>query len=127
AGEYAAQSVETASPENRNTLECALAEAAFMTGLERNADVVYMTSYAPLFAHVNRWQWTPDLIWFDNLSSYGTANYFVQKMYANHTGTHTLPIKRNAENITGQNGLYASASIDQRTGEVILKLVNVLP
>ncbi len=127
AGEYAAQSVETASPENRNTLECALAEAAFMTGLERNADVVYMTSYAPLFAHVNRWQWTPDLIWFDNLTSYGTANYFVQKLFANNAGTHTLSIKSKAENITGQNGLYASASIDQRTGEVILKLVNVLP
>ena len=53
AGEYAAQSVATASPDNKNNWECALAEAAFMTGLERNADVVTMCSYAPLFAHVD--------------------------------------------------------------------------
>ena len=127
AGEYAAQSVETASPDNRNTLECAIAEAAFMTGLERNADVVYMTSYAPLFAHVNRWQWTPDLIWFDNLNSYGSANYYVQKMYANNPGTHTLSVKINGENVTGQDGMYAAASIDQNSDKIIIKVVNVLP
>ncbi len=66
-GEYAAQSVAIVSTKNRNNLECALAEAAFMTGLERNADVVRMASYAPLFANVEAWQWTPDLIWIDNL------------------------------------------------------------
>ena len=59
-GEYAAQSVGVASPDNRNNWECALAEAAFMTGLDRNADVVRMASYAPLFAHVDGWQWTPE-------------------------------------------------------------------
>jgi alpha-L-arabinofuranosidase len=59
AGEYAAQSVAIASPENKNNWECALAEAAFMTGLERNAEVVAMCSYAPLFAHTEGWQWTP--------------------------------------------------------------------
>ena len=57
AGEYAAQSVQTTSPDNKNNWECALAEAAFMTGLERNADVVVMTSYAPLMAHADGWQW----------------------------------------------------------------------
>ena len=66
-GEYAAQSDFIVSTKNRNNLETALAEAAFMTGLERNADVVRMASYAPLFAHVDGWQWTPDLIWVDNL------------------------------------------------------------
>ncbi|MGR3811009.1 alpha-L-arabinofuranosidase C-terminal domain-containing protein [Jiulongibacter sp. NS-SX5] len=126
AGEYAAQSVQTASPENRNTLECAISEAAFMTGLERNADVVYMTSYAPLFAHVNRWQWTPDLIWFDNLTSYGTANYYVQKMYSTNPGTHTLSIKRDGENVTGKDGLYATAAIDKNSNELIIKVVNTL-
>ncbi len=124
AGEYAAQSVATVSPDNKNNWECALAEAAFMTGLERNADVVYMTSYAPLFAHVNRWQWTPDLIWFDNLTSFGTANYYVQKLYANNAGTKTIPIKNNGENLTGKKGLYATASLDEKTNEVIIKLVN---
>lgn len=124
AGEYAAQSVETVSPDNKNNWECALSEAAFMTGLERNADVVYMSSYAPLFAHVNRWQWTPDLIWFDNLSSFGTANYLVQKLFSNNAGTKTISIKSAGANISGQEGIYGSASIDEKTSEVIVKLVN---
>src|SRR5690606_11326663 len=64
AGEYAAQSVAIASPDNKNNWNCALSEAAFMTGLERNAEVVHLTSYAPLMAHSEGWQWTPDLIWF---------------------------------------------------------------
>ena len=100
AGEYAAQSVGSVSPENRNNWKSALAEAAFMTGLERNADVVRMASYAPLFAHVDAWQWTPDLIWFDNLRSYGTPNYYVQKLFANNTGTRSrsLSTPRRARN-----------------------------
>ena len=69
AGEYAAHSKENPEAESRNNWESALAEAAFMTGLERNADIVQMCSYAPLFAHVDAWQWRPDLIWFDNLNS----------------------------------------------------------
>ncbi|MCP9755792.1 alpha-L-arabinofuranosidase [Lacihabitans sp. CCS-44] len=124
AGEYAAQSHAIVSPDNKNNWECALSEAAFMTGLERNADVVYMTSYAPLFAHVNRWQWTPDLIWFDNLTAFGTANYQVQKLYATNAGSSTLSIKSNGENLTGQQELYATAAFDAKTNEVIIKLVN---
>ncbi len=74
-------------PDNRNNWECALSEAAFITGLERNADVVLMSSYAPLFGHVEAWQWTPNMIWFDNLRSYGTPNYYVQKMFSVNRGT----------------------------------------
>ncbi|HWS01151.1 MAG TPA: alpha-L-arabinofuranosidase C-terminal domain-containing protein [Prolixibacteraceae bacterium] len=124
AGEYAAQSVSGANPENKNNWRCAIAEAAFMTGLERNADVVSLCSYAPLLAHVDAWQWTPDLIWFDNLSSYGTPNYYVQKMFSNYKGTHVLPVLAGNQPLTGQNGLYASASLDQNANEIILKLVN---
>jgi alpha-N-arabinofuranosidase len=124
AGEYAAQSVKTCSPNNQNTWECALAEAAFMTGLERNADVVNLCSYAPLFAHVDGWQWKPDLIWFDNLKSFGTANYYVQKLFSNNKGTQVLPILLEDKPLTGQNGLYASAAFDQKSNEIILKLVN---
>jgi alpha-N-arabinofuranosidase len=124
AGEYAAQSKFTCSPDNQNNWKCALSEAAFMTGLERNADVIYMCSYAPLFAHVDAWQWTPDLIWFDNLKSFGTANYFVQKLFSNNKGTEVLPIFLENKPITGQNGLYASAVFDKNTDEIILKLVN---
>jgi alpha-N-arabinofuranosidase len=124
AGEYAAQSVSTGSPENKNTWDCAISEAAFMTGLERNADVVRMASYAPLFAHVDAWQWTPDLIWFDNLKSYGTPNYYVQKMYATNAGTTMLPVQmpNNAKN--GDANLFASAVADDKAGDIIIKLVN---
>jgi alpha-N-arabinofuranosidase len=124
AGEYAAQSVKTCSPDNKNNWKCALAEAAYMTGLERNADVVYMTSYAPLFAHTEGWQWTPDLIWFDNLKSFGTANYYVQRLFSNNKGTHVLPMMLENKPLTGQDGLYASAAFDQNSNEIILKLVN---
>jgi alpha-N-arabinofuranosidase len=125
AGEYAAQSVAIASADNKNNWECALSEAAFMTGLERNADVVVMTSYAPLFAHADAWQWTPDLIWFNNLSSYGTANYYVQKMYSTHCGTDLLSISfENGKAVIGQNGLYSSAVKDSGLGELFIKLVN---
>lgn len=124
AGEYAAQSVAIGSPDNKNSWDCAISEAAFMTGLERNADVVTMASYAPLFAHVDAWQWTPDLIWFDNLKSYGTPNYYVQKLFATNPGTTMLPVQlgNNAKN--GQDNLFASAVADDKVGEVIVKLVN---
>lgn len=127
AGEYAAQSVATVSPLNRNNWLCAVSEAAFMTGLERNADVIKMASYAPLFAHVEGWQWTPDLIWFDNLASYGTPNYYVQKLFANNKGTHTVAITANNETLKGQDSLYASAVTDAATGELIIKIVNTSP
>jgi alpha-L-arabinofuranosidase len=124
AGEYAAQSVAIASPDNKNNWDCALSEAAFMTGLERNADVVYMTSYAPLMAHSEGWQWTPDLIWFNNLKSYGTANYYVQKMFSNNRGSHVLKITENGKPIIGAKDVYATATKDTVTKELILKIVN---
>ena len=124
AGEYAAQSVQTGSPKNKNTWQCAMAEAAFMTGLERNADVVSMASYAPLFAHVEGWQWTPDLIWFDNLKSYGTPNYYVQQLYSLNKGTDVVPITLNNETVTGQDDCFASAALDNSTHELIIKIIN---
>lgn len=127
AGEYAAQSVGIASPDNRNNWECALSEAAFITGLERNADVVQMSSYAPLFGHVDAWQWTPNMIWFDNLRSYGTPNYYVQKMFSVNKGTRLLPVLLDGSAKNGQRELYASSSLDEQTGEVIMKVVNTAP
>jgi alpha-L-arabinofuranosidase len=124
AGEYAAQSDKTVSVNNRNNWLTALSEAAFMTGLERNADVVVMASYAPLFAHAEGWQWTPDLIWVDNLNVIGSANYQVQKLYSINKGTHIIPMLLNNEVIAGQDSLYASASLDNKTNELILKVVN---
>src|SRR5215207_8236467 len=127
AGEYAAQSVAIASPDNRNNWECALSEAAFVTGLERNADLVRLSSYAPLFGHVEAWQWTPNMIWFDNLRSYGTPNYYVQKLFSTNRGTVLLPVLLDGSPKNGQDDLYASASLDERAGEVILKVVNTAP
>ena len=127
AGEFAAQSARIASPENRNNWECALSEAAFMTGLERNADLVVMASYAPLLAHTEAWQWTPNLIWFDNLRSYGTPNYYVQKLFSANRGTTILPVLLDGSTRNGQRELYASASLDKGVGEVVLKVVNTAP
>jgi alpha-N-arabinofuranosidase len=119
AGEYAAQTSGVAKPDNKNNWRGAIAEAAFMTGLERNGDVVQMASYAPLMAHVDAWQWTPDAIWFDNLRSYGTPNYQVQRLFGSNTGTRVVPINPQAE-----KDLFSSASIDERRNELIVKVIN---
>jgi alpha-N-arabinofuranosidase len=124
AGEYAAQSVAIASPNNKNNWQCAISEAAYLTGLERNADIVWLTSYAPLFAHVDGWQWTPDLIWFNNLESYGTPNYYVQKLFSTNAGTKLLPITSDDKPLIGQHNVYASSVIDENSNEIIVKLVN---
>ncbi len=124
AGEYAAQSDRTVSVNNRNTWLTAISEAAFMTGLERNAGVVSMASYAPLFAHIDGWQWTPDLIWVDNLRSYGTPDYYVQKLFSLNKGSKVVPITLNNDVVAGQDSLYASAVIDAATNEVVIKIVN---
>jgi len=125
-GEYAAQSEGVARPGNRNNWQCALAEAAFMTGLERNADVVVMSCYAPLFGHEERWQWRPDLIWFDNLQSYGTPNYYVQQLFSRHRGDVVLPVAVSGQEppTSKEPGLYVTASRDLQAGEIILKVVN---
>ncbi|MES1225696.1 MAG: alpha-L-arabinofuranosidase C-terminal domain-containing protein, partial [Bacteroidota bacterium] len=123
-GEYAAQSDHTVSVDNKNNWLTALSEAAFMTGLERNADVVSMASYAPLFAHVDGWQWTPDLIWVNNLQSYGTPDYYVQKLFSLNKGTTVIPVTLNNDAVAGQDSLYASAVIDAAAKEVIIKIVN---
>lgn len=124
AGEYAAQSDHTVSVDNKNNWLTAISEAAFMTGLERNAAVVNMASYAPLFAHADGWQWTPDLIWVDNLRAYGTPDYYVQKMFSTNKGNKVVPITLGDKAVTGQDSLYASASVDTVSNELIIKLVN---
>ena len=124
AGEYAAHSKEDKDAESRNTWYSAIAEAAFMTGLERNADIIRMASYAPLFAHVEAWQWRPDLIWFDNLRVVGTPNYYVQKLFAVNRGTHAVPILQDGKLVNGKDSIYASAVIDKAANEIIIKIVN---
>jgi alpha-N-arabinofuranosidase len=125
-GEYAAQSVAIVSTKNRNNWECALSEAAYLTGLERNADVVRMASYAPLFANTEAWQWTPNLIWCDSLHLYGTPNYYVQQLFSRNRGDVILPTQLSGiqETSAQVQRLYASATRDDGAGEVIIKVVN---
>lgn len=123
AGEYACHS----KGYKRNHFNAALCEAAFMTGLERNADVVRMATYAPLFAHVEGWQWRPDMIWFDNLRSVPTASYYVQQFYGTYKGSRVLPLTMTGKPVIGadgQYGLFASAVVDDASGDYIIKVAN---
>jgi alpha-N-arabinofuranosidase len=86
--------------------------------------VVYMASYAPLFANVDGWQWTPDMIWVNNLQTIGTPNYYVQKLFSLNKGTNVVPALMDGKAIEGEDSLYASAVIDKNTNDVIIKLVN---
>ena len=123
AGEYACHARE----HKYNHFYAALHEAAFMTGLERNADVVYMATYAPLFAHVEGWQWRPDLIWYDNLSSYRTASWHVQQLYSQYRGQNVLKTTTDGGvalcGAEGQDGLFASAVKDG--DNIYVKVANI--
>ena len=123
AGEYACHG----KGKKWNHYEAAILEAAFMTGFERNADIVHMTTPAPLFAHVDGWQWRPDQIWYDNTDMFKTVSYYVQQMYSTNAGTNVLSLtmdKKPVANQAGQNGLFASAAYDSKTDEVIIKIAN---
>lgn len=122
-GEYAAHTVG-----KRNNLQSALAEAAFMTGLERNSDVVIMASYAPLFNRINWSQWTPDLIWFDGKRVYGTPSYYVQKIFSENLGDVILDSSLTNEQLSlfgyKFKSLYYVCSFSKNAKEIILKVVN---
>jgi alpha-N-arabinofuranosidase len=128
-------------------LSAAVADAAFLTGLERNADLIVMSCYAPLFVNVNPggMQWPTDLIGFDTLRSYGSPSYYVQKMFYNGRGDHVLPVELNAQvpatvpaEAPGRGGrgngapptpvdsMFVSATRDEGGGNVILKVVNAV-
>ncbi len=110
-GEYAAKS---------NTLKAALAEAAYMTGLERNGDIVRMAAYAPLFGNLTATHWSPNLIWFNNHQVTGSISYYVQKLFSNNTGTKLLSsaldgAKIDQQPLSGRIGIgtwYTSAEFD---------------
>ena len=124
AGEYACHG----KGKKWNHFHASLLEAAFLTGVERNADVVYMATYAPLLAHVEGWQWRPDLIWFDNLRSVRSCSWHVQYLYGHNKGTQVVPLLMDGKAVSGQadqNGLFASAVWDEPTKSYIIKVVNV--
>lgn len=115
AGEYACHG----TGKKWNRYFSSICEAALMTGLERNADVVRMATYAPLFAHIDGWQWRPDMIWFDNLRSVRTSSYLVQQLYATNRGTHVLPT------VCPDGDIFASAVLDKDDDNaIVIKVVN---
>ena len=124
AGEYACHG----AGKKWNHFNASLLEAAYMTGIERNADVVNMATYAPLFAHVKGWQWRPDMIWYDNQRMFKSCSYYVQQLYSHYKGTNVLPLTMNKKVVAGdadQNGLFASSVLDKQTGDIYVKIANV--
>lgn len=123
-GEYAARS---------NTLRAALAEAAYMTGLERNGDIVRMAAYAPLFGNLTATHWSPDLIWFNNHQVTGSISYYVQKIFSTNTGATLLESSLGGaaveqKNLSGRVGVGAWYTVaefdnvlvtDNQTGETV--------
>lgn len=121
AGEYAVHSSpETARRENN--WQAALCEAAFLTGIERNADHVVMTCYAPLLARTGHNQWQPNLIWFDNTHVYGTPSYYVQKLFSNNTGTALI---RTLAKASPPDTLKTVSSLSEDGKHIYCKLVNL--
>lgn len=116
-GEYAAHE-DAVSGRRPNNLRSALCEAAYLTGIERNSDVVRMCCYAPLLAREGMQQWTPDLIWFSATEVLRTPNYYVQQMFASSAGEQVL--KSEWE---GSGDVYQV--VTRRGSEVAVKLVNL--
>ncbi len=123
AGEYACHGV----GKKWNHFHASLLEAAFLSGVERNADIVPMATYAPLFAHKDGWQWRPDMIWFDNLRSFRSCSWYFHQIYSHNKGSNVLSLTWNGQPIAGtegQDNLFASAVYEKTTKEIIIKIVN---
>ncbi len=118
AGEYAAQSGNGMNRPELNHWEAALSEAAFMIGLERNGDLIEYASYAPLLARRDYAQWSPDLIWFDGVSSYGTPSYYVQALFSELRGDHILETETDSEDI------HSCVTASDDNANIYIKLVN---
>lgn len=136
-GEYASH-----YPGRESNLECALSIGLYLTDVERNADVVTMTSYAPLLSKKGRTQWRPDLIYFDNKSISLSPDYYVQQMYGVNPGTTYVPstiameekccgkcgkLPKTIDNDDVTNRFGVSTVIDEKTGDTIVRIANMLP
>jgi alpha-L-arabinofuranosidase len=119
-GEFAAHDAQ-----RKNTLRSALAEAAFMTSLERNGDVVIMASYAPLLANIKHLSWGPDLIYFTNETVLATPNYYIQKLFSCNQGNCYYPNLVKVLSPANDSLKLASSFVkDEKTGDLIVKIVN---
>ncbi len=123
-GEYAAH-----LPGRPSNIETSLAEALHLANVERNGDVVALTSYAPLLAKEGNTQWTPDLIYFNNTEVKPTVDYYVQMLYGQNAGDTYIPSLINLSNQPSAVTKRVATSVvrDSRTGDYIVKMVNLLP
>lgn len=123
-GEYAAH-----VPDRSSNMETALAEAIYLTSVERNGDLVTMTSYAPLLGKEGHTQWRPDLIYFTNTEVSPTTSYYVQQLYGQNAGDSYLPVRMQTDSGRNDvdNRIAVSVVKDSRSNDVIVKLVNLLP
>ena len=119
-GEYAARSA-------HGNIDCALAEALHLCGIERNGDVVEMTSYAPMLCHKKHQNWNPDMIYFDNETIELTPSYHTQRLFSKYSGTHYLDSYIDGLPEDAQRRVAASIVCDTKTGKGYLKVVNTLP
>jgi len=138
AGEYAAHT-SNEIPERRNNWEAALSEAAFLTGIEKNSDHVWMASYAPLFGKTGYCQWQPNLIWFNNSEVYGTPSYYVQQIFSTNVGNKIIPTEVKKNNLLDKasnnnvndcsnqivEDFYVVSNFNNRSKEIIIKVVNL--
>ena len=116
AGEYAGH-----DENQKNSVEAALAEAAMLTGMEKNGDIVKLASYAPLFNRIGHSQWTPDMIWFDADNVVLTPSYYVQKIFSDYAGSEYLELNGQEKELRKEN-IYVSAV--KNDDEIIIKIVN---
>lgn len=116
-------------PGRKSNMETALTEALYLTSVEKNADVVAMTSYAPLLAKEGHTQWRPDLIYFDNLTVNPTTDYYVQQLYGQNSGTRYIEAVTglDTDNAKALARVGSSIVLDEASGDYIVKLANLLP
>ena len=123
-GEYAAH-----LPDRATNLESALVEALYLAAIERNGDIVSMTSYAPLLAKEKRTNWNPDLIYFNNTEVKPTVGYYVQQLYGQNSGDFYLNNKLTLSSMNEDVTKRVASSVvhDSKSGDIIVKIANLLP
>lgn len=115
---------EFANNQANNAFSSAMAEAAYFTGLERNADMVAMAAYAPLFCKKGFNKWNSNLIWFDNRGLWRTCNYYYMMLFSNNTGDRAIDMSTFRKNSMEDMKVFTSPTIDTKSGTVYVKLVN---
>lgn len=122
-GEYAPSPSRLGTIETKANIYGAVEAASYLTGIERNADIVDMISYAPTFAKINAQSWDVNMIWFDSQELVLSPNYYVQQIFANNYGSEYV-CSTFENNKTIDNGIYESVTVDKSSQTLYIKLVN---